>query len=197
MRAPVGATTACKSATSWPICAKWPSADKAPAWKSTAKSAVFQVVGPHRRARGKGPRQRVAPALAAALPSGAAAWGATSTSAMQRGRPTPTMPADKRHACCNAIAKISDLQVRLQRRLDLSSDGPEEVRRRGHTTVKELHRLQRGHIVAIVRRSRAVGEEQALVAQVICLAHRGAYTDVGGDTCEDQIPDAVLSEDQI
>ncbi len=74
-----------------------------------------------------------------------------------------------------------------------ASSAVEQRRRRGdraeHAALHR-HHLQRGQVVAVVGGAGAVLEQQALVAAVVGVAHRGVHADVGGDAGEDEVGDA-------
>ncbi len=49
----------------------------------------------------------------------------------------------------------------------------------------------------MVGRTTAVFQQKAFVAAVICLAHRRRDADIGGDSGEDNVLDALLVEDEF
>ncbi len=79
-------------------------------------------------------------------------------------------------------------------------EGDEECVRSGdrseHATL-HLHHLDRGGIVARVRCAGAVGEQQALVATVVGLAHRRVHAHIGGDSGEDDVRDPTVAQHEV
>ena len=52
-------------------------------------------------------------------------------------------------------------------------------------------------VVAVVGGAAAVGQQQALEAAVVGLAHGGVHADVGGDAGEHEVADAARAQDQV
>jgi hypothetical protein len=77
-----------------------------------------------------------------------------------------------------------------------STARPRARHRAEHAALHRDH-LDRGQVVAVVGGARAVLEQQALVAAVVALAHRGVDADVGGDPGEDEVLDAARPQDQL
>ena len=69
-------------------------------------------------------------------------------------------------------------------------DGPEDA-------ALHRHHPQRCGVVGRVGRAGGVGENQALIAPVVGLAHRGVDTHVGGDAGQHQVRDLVGPEQQV
>jgi hypothetical protein len=61
----------------------------------------------------------------------------------------------------------------------------------------QLDYLDRRAVVALVCRSRAVLEQQALVTAIVGLAHRGVDADVSGNAREHGMGDAARSEGEV
>src|SRR5260221_9795822 len=63
--------------------------------------------------------------------------------------------------------------------------------------VLHLDHLERGGVVAGVGGAAAVLEEEALVAAIVALAHRRVDADVGRDSREHEVGDALLAQDEV
>ena len=96
----------------------------------------------------------------------------------------PQRDALERHEGAEALAQIDDLEDGRRRtdgrhpkassRADGGGDGAEHA-------VLHLDHLERRLVVAEVGGAAAVGQQEALVAPVVGLAHGGVHADVGGD----------------
>ena len=70
-------------------------------------------------------------------------------------------------------------------------------RHRAEHAALHLDHVERGEMVLDLGRRAAIRQQQALVAAVVGVAHRGVHADVGGDAGEDDVADALRLQHQF
>src|SRR5437879_1594611 len=60
-----------------------------------------------------------------------------------------------------------------------------------------LDHLQRREIIPVIGRARAIGEDQALIAPIVCFAHGCMNTHICRDTGQDDVLDAQALQEQV